>query len=199
VEDGKSTPLRPVRQGFPSLIFVASSLSSTGTIVRPIQLSAEQTSKNVDLGNVRIDSLKGGIQVQLCLVYPTAFAKGTHPPMGGATFVAIDATTDAPLIVSYRGFPYPRGSKLLCLGDPSQELYPSLPPGKYYVAPEWFHYSDDQVDLITAIMEKKDLTDSAIPMIEVSKDGAHRFEISVSEAREAIRKFVAKAAGDAKE
>lgn len=199
VGKGKSKPLRPVRQGAPSLIFVASSLSSSGTIVRPIQLTAEQTSKNVDLGDVRIDSLEGQIQFQLCLAYPTAFAKGTLPPMGGATFVAADASSDGPLIVSYRGAPYPPGSNAVCLGDPSQELYPSLPPGKYYVAPEWFHYSDDQVNLITAVLKKKNLSDSVIPMVEISKDAANRFELNIAEMRDAISKFVEKTTDEAKE
>lgn len=199
VSKGQSKPLRPVRQGAPALIFVASNLSSLATIVRPVQLDSEQTRVNVDLGEIRIDNLNGAVQFKMCLRYPAAIPKGSFPPMGGATFVSSDGS----LIASYRGFPYPPGSDVICLVDPSQDLYPSLPPGVYYVVPEWFHAIDDQVDLISASLESsdyeanpvtamlatKELRDSDIPKIVITEGGTNRFEINVSDAHEAIRSF----------
>lgn len=183
-EKGQFKPLRPIRQGVESLIFVTS-FRETATIVKPIHLTAEQTQSNVDLGAIRIDGLRDSVPFDMRLGYSDRFAIGTLPVFGGATFI----NPEGDLIVSFRGFPNPQDSRFVRLLDPDKQLFPSLPSGKYFVVPKDFHYSDDQIELITAILNKRDLSESGIPMIEVTRDGPNEFEINVMEAHNAIRKL----------
>lgn len=181
IEHGRTKPLRSIRKGHACTIAVCSYVSWPATIIRPIQLDENRTTRDVDLGEVQIARLSNTVPVDIAIVGELDGVGNRYLP--GVTLVSMDAA----MIVSYRALPQTKdsGGVTRLLADASGSVL--VPPGEFYVVPGAFSYTEDQIDVISALLEGKNLHDSPIPRICIDAHGANEFGINVRETHEAIR------------
>ncbi len=187
---GVPVKLRSIRKDADSLLLATSYESWPVVVIKPIELSAEQTKQDVDLGRVAIDTSMEGVPIDLTLTgEPEIRSNRLATPMPGVVLVSADGER----ALSYRGYAVTPGDySVMKLSFKTDEPL-RLPPGKYYVAPGEFINSDAQRDVFSIVRSGPPEARDQLTAIIVHEREGLQTTIDLFEAHQAIRKAIVRA------
>ncbi len=182
---GTTLQLPDVRRAAPLLLFVTSWVEGAAQLVHPVQLTAEDTAEEIDLGEVVIPARKHGVDLDVMVTGEALLrVQKVHTPIPGVVFVSGDGDS----AVCYRAAPRDGDvSRMRLMANEDQTAH--LAPGRYYIAPGYFLNNETQRALFEIVRDGKPEELEQLYSIDVPEDG-YTGKIDLWDAYESIRKVM---------
>jgi len=165
---GEPFTLKGLPRATASTLFV-----SADSVVVAIPLSQEQTTEDVDLGNVTLPRIEGNRSLDFTLLSGVELRESGAKYQPGLILIPVGKQW----ALTFKGSSAQPAEGTTLVKTPAL-----VPDGTYAVIPGWFLRANEPAAMCEAAFAGADLRDSGVPIIEVSEGGSTKFEINVVNA-----------------